>query len=124
VTENIKYITDDSYDSGPLPKGILKFNISVQKQDKVKRSSVVLDITNLKQKLVTSGLNKLGSATVTATVTSDPAYGNFHGKDFLNGKTSEMNAFLEETTFYASSDVVTSNLSDGTTTRVIQYIIA
>ena len=124
VTEDIKYTTDDSYDSGPLPKGILKFNISVQKQDKVKRSSVVLDLTDLKQKLVTSDLNKLGSATVTATVTSDPAYGNFHGKDFLNGKTSEMNTFLEETTFYAASDIVTSNLSDGTTTRVIQYIIA
>lgn len=124
VTEEIKYITDDSYDSGPLPKGILKFNISIQKEDKVKRSSVVLDLTNLKEKLVTSDLNKLGSATVTATVTSDPAYGKFYGKDFLNGKTSEMNAFLQETTFYAASDVMKSNLSDGTTTRVIQYIIA
>ena len=95
-----------------------------KKEDKVKRSSVVLDLTNLKEKLVTSDLNKLGSATVTATVTSDPAYGKFYGKDFLNGKTSEMNAFLQETTFYAASDVMKSNLSDGTTTRVIQYIIA
>ena len=124
VTENIKYTTDDSYDSGPLPKGILKFNLSIEKQDKIKRSSKVLDLTNLKEKLIISDLNKLGSATVTATVTSDPAYGNFHGKDFLNGKTSEINAFLEETTFYAASDLVTSNLSDGTTTRVIQYVIA
>lgn len=124
VTEEIKYSTDDSYDSAPLPKGILKFDISVQKQDKVKRSTAILDISNLKEKLVTSNLNKLGSATVTATTTSDPAYGNFHGKNFLNGKTTEMNAALEETDYYATSDVITSNLSDGTTTRVIQYIIA
>jgi hypothetical protein len=124
VTENIKYTTNDSYDSGPLPKGILKFNISIQKKDKVKRNEVVLSVKDLKQKLVVSDLNALGSATVTATVTADPAYGIHHGKNFLNGKTTEMNAALEEADFHGTSDVVTSNLVDGTTTRVIQYIIA
>jgi hypothetical protein len=124
VTENIKYTTDYSYNSGPLPKGILKFNISVQKQDKIKRTSEIIDIQNLKQKLIVSSLDQLGSATVTATTTADPAYGVHHGKDFLNGKTSEMNSALEETDYHATSDVITSNLVDGTTTRVIQYIIA
>lgn len=124
ITEDIKYTTDDTYDSGPLPKGILKFDISIQKQDKVKRSSTVVDIINLKEKLVTSSLDKLGSATVTATTTSDPSYGINYGKDFLKGKTTEMNAALEESNYYATSDLITSNLVDGTTTRVIQYIIA
>jgi len=124
VTENIKYTTDDTYNSGPLPRGILKFDISVQKQDKVKRNSVVIDVSNLKQKLVVSDLDKLGSATVTATTTADPSYGIHYGKDFLNSKTTEINAALEETEYHATSDIVTSNLADGTTTRVIQYIIA
>jgi hypothetical protein len=124
VTENIKYTTDDSYDSGSLPKGILKFKISVQKQEKVKRNGVILDLSDLKEKVVTSDLNSLGSATVTATTTADPAYGVHHGKNFLNSKTTEMNAALEETDFHGISDTVTSNLVDGTTTRVIEYIIA
>lgn len=124
ITENIKYTTDDSYNSGPLPKGILKFGISIDKQDKVKRTTEVLDLLNLKQKLVVSDLDKLGSATVTATTTADPAYGIHHGKNFLNGKTSEMNEALEETDYHGVSDVITSNLDNGTTTRVIQYIIA
>lgn len=124
VRENISFSTDDSYDSVGLPAGIIKFKIEVSKQDKVKRSSVVLDLVNLKQKLVTSNLNKLGSATVTATALSEQSFGQFHAKEFLNSKTSEMNASLGEATYYATSDQVSTDLANGTTTRVINYIIA
>lgn len=124
VTEDITFSTDDTYNTTSLPDGIIKYNISVSKQEKVKRNAVVLDITNLKQKLVTKDLNKLGSASVTATAISEPSYGNFHAKDFLNSKTSEMNAALEEDNYYATNDQITIDLVNGTTTRVIQYIIA
>lgn len=124
VTENIIYTTDNTYNSAALPTGILKFDLSIQKQEKIKRNKKVLDVANLKEKLVTSNLDKLGSATVTAKTTADPSYGIHYGKNFLNGKTSEMNASLQESVYYATSDVITSNLAEGTITRVIQYIIA
>lgn len=124
VTESIVFSTNQDYNSSGLPDGIIKYKISVDKQEKIKRSAVVLDLVNLKQKLVTSNLDKLGSATVTATAISDPSYGNFHAKDFLNTKTSEMNTALEESNYYASDDQISIDLSSGTTTRVIQYIIA
>jgi hypothetical protein len=124
ISEKIIYITDDSYDVSGLTDGIIKYKINISKQDKTKRSAPVVDLVNLKQKLVTSRLDKLGSATVTATAISEPSYGRFFGKDFLATKTAEMNASLEETTYYATSDNFSIDLMNGTTTRVITYIIA
>lgn len=124
ISESIQYTTDESYKSGNLPEGILKYNISLQKTERTKRNLVVTDLLDLKQKLVTSDLLKLGQATVTATCVAPPSYGIFHGKDFLNSKTSDMNNALEESTYYATSDQISIDLSNGSTTRVIQYIIA
>jgi hypothetical protein len=124
ITENIIFSTDEGYNSSGLPSGIVKYSINVSKQEKIKRNSVVLDLINLKQKLVTSNLDRLGSASVTATATCDQAYGIFHAKDFLASKTSEMNNHLEEETYYATTDVMQIDLSSGTATRVINYIIA
>jgi hypothetical protein len=124
VQETIVFSSNDDYDSAGLPNGIIKYKIVVNKQDKVKRNAVVLDLVNLKEKLVTSNLDSLGSATVTATVVSDPSSGINHGKNFLNLKTSDMNAALEEAAYYATSDQVQINLANGVTTRVINYIIA
>lgn len=124
IQESILYSTNLDYNSSVLPEGIIKYKISLQKDERNKRNAVVLDLTNLKQKLVTSNLDKLGSASVTATAVAEPSYGNLHGKNFLKTKTSEMNAALGETNFYASSDQISIDLSSGVTTRVIQYIIA
>ena len=124
ISEKIIYVTDDSYDVSGLTDGIIKYKINISKQDKTKRSAPVVDLVNLKQKLVTSRLDKLGSATVTATAISEPSYGRFFAKDFLATKTAEMNASLEETTYYATSNNFSIDLTNGTTTRVITYIIA
>jgi hypothetical protein len=124
IQENINYTTQDSYDSSSLPDGILKYNIQVSKREKVPRTSKVLDITNLKQKLITSSLDSLGQASVTIVAVSSPEYGIFHGKDFLNGKTDDMNSALEEDNYYGTSDQISIDLANSTTTRVINYIIA
>lgn len=125
ITETIVFSTDKTYDTGALPDGIIKYRISVSKQDKVKRNTVVVDLLNLKQKIVRSDLDTLGSASVTATAISHPSYGAFKSKDFLKSKTSEMNDALEESgAYYATSDQITTDLVNGTTTRVINYIIA
>ena len=124
ITENIIFSTDENYDSSGLPSGIIKYAINVSKQEKIKRNSVVLDLINLKQKLVTSNLDRLGSASVTATAVCDQAYGIFHAKDFLASKTSEINDSLEEEAYYATADVIQIDLSNGSATRVINYIIA
>ena len=124
VSESIVFTIDDIYDSSGLPDGIIKFGIDVSKQEKIKRNSIVLDLMNLQQKLVTSNLDRLGSATVTAKAASDQSYGIFHAKDFLNSKTSEMNDALEEGTYYATADATQIDLSNGTASRVITYIIA
>jgi hypothetical protein len=124
VNETIIFSTDDSYDTGGLPTGIIKYKINVDKQKKNKRNSVVLDLMNLKEKIVRSDLDSLGSATVTTTAIAHPSYGLLKSKDFLNSKTSDMNNSLEEAVYYATSDVVTTDFVNGTTTRVINYIIA
>jgi hypothetical protein len=124
ITETINYTTEEAYDSNALPDGILKYKIQVSKQEKVPRTQAVVDLTNLKQKLITSNLDSLGRATVTVTCVASPEYGMFHGKNFLNGKTSEMDAALEETDFYGTSDQISIDLANGSTTRVINYIIA
>ena len=124
IQENINYTTQDSYDSSSLPAGILKYNIQVSKQEKIPRTSKILDLQNLKQKLVTSSQDSLGQASVTITTVASPEYGIFHGKDFLNGKTEDMNSALEEDTYYGSSDQISIDFANSTTTRVINYIIA
>ena len=96
----------------------------MDKQEKVNRVTKISDAWDLKEKLVVSGLETLGSATVTATATSNPSYGLLLSKEFLVGKTTEMNEALDETTYYGTSDQITSDLRSGTTTRVIQYVIA
>jgi len=126
VSENILFTTQDAYDSEGLPEGISKYTIEVSKNERVARSRQVIDLTNLKEKLVTSNLQKLGSATVTATAVATPDRGHLFAKNFLNAsaREAEMNAALEETTYYGTSDQITVDLATGTTTRVIQYIIA
>lgn len=124
VTENIIYTTQEAYNSNSFPEGILKYQIQVSKQEKIPRTSKVLDIINLKEKLVTSSSDSLGRASVTVTAVAPPEYGMFHGKNFLNGKTNDMNDALDEATYYGTSDQISIDLAKGTTTRVINYIIA
>lgn len=124
VSESIVYTTQEIYDVSGLPDGIIKFGITTNKTQKVNRTTPVLDLETLKQKLVVSSQKTLGQATVTATAVAQPFYGMFYAKHFLQSKTDDMNAALGEDTYYGTSDKISIDLSSGTTTRVIQYIIA
>ena len=124
VKETITYTDNDAYDNSSLPDGILKYDVVVSKNPKIPRTSKILDVTSLREKLVVSNLDALGQGTVTATAISIPTFGLLYSKDFLNSKTSEMNSGLSETGYYATSDESTIDLSNGTANRVINYIIA
>ena len=124
VTETITFTTNSAYDSAGLSEGILKYSLTLNKTNKIPRTEKIIDLDGLKEKLVVSDYNALGQATVTATVVADPSHGIFHGKEFLHGKTSEMEAKISEASYYLSSDQYTIDLSNGTTTRVINFVIA
>lgn len=124
ITDNITFSTNTTYNTADLPDGIIKYDITISKTNKVKRHEKILDITSLTEKIATNNLDTLGQATVTATTIAEQSYGLYHGKNFLNTKTSEMNDALNEGTYYGVSDQTTIDLANGTTTRVISYIIA
>jgi len=124
VTDQIVFTTNSAYDSSSLPAGIIKYNLTISKTNKIPRFEKVLDLQDLKEKLVVSSLDSLGQATVTATAISEPSRGLHHAKDFLSTKTTEIENKLGEDNFYLSSDVYTTDTANGTTTRVTSYIIA
>jgi len=126
VTESIVFTTKDAYDNSNLDDGITKYEVNISKNERVQRSAPIIDIETLKQKIVTSNLNKLGQATVTAIAVASPERGQFHAKNFLNddARTTDMNNCLDvDGNFYATSDKTTTNISNGSSTRVINYII-
>ncbi len=122
IIDDIVFTNDPAYAQG-LPEGILKFKITMNKDNGVNRFARIMDIESLKEKLTISSLKTLAQASVTAETISSPDYGLFHGKNFLNSKTSELNAVLGEDTYYITSDQTTIDLANGTTSRVINYVI-
>lgn len=124
VEETIVFTTNDDYNNSSLPDGILKYQLTLNKTNKIKRSEKILDLTSLREKLVVSNLDTLGQASVTASVVASPSHGIYHGKEFLKGKTSEMEAKLGESSYHLVGDQTTIDLSNGTTNRVISFVIS
>jgi|14BtaG_2_1085337.scaffolds.fasta_scaffold01639_4 hypothetical protein len=122
ISETITLTDDDSYKSD-LPDGILKYKTTINRQDGVKRFTRVNDIESLKEKLTISDNKTLTNASITAEAVSLPQYGLFHGKNFLNSKTSELNSLLQASEFYIVSDQTSIDLANGTANRVISYVI-
>jgi hypothetical protein len=122
ISDSIVFTDDDAYKSD-LPDGILKYKVTLSSTNGVKRFTRVNDIQSLKEKLTVSDLKTLRQVSITADVISLPSYGLFHGKNFINSKTSELNALLNEAEFYIVSDQTTVDLGNGTSNRVINYVI-
>jgi len=124
VEDKIVFTTNDDYNNSSLPDGILKYQLTLNKTNQIKRSEKILDLTSLREKLIVSDLDTLGQASVTASAVADPNYGIYHAKEFLKTKTSEMEAKLSESTYYLVGDQTTIDLSNGTTNRVISFVIS
>lgn len=122
VSDTTVFTNDDSY-KNDLPEGILKYQITISKTNGIPRTTKISDINSLKEKLVVSNLNTLTQVTITAMAVSIPTFGIFHGKNFLNSKTTELNNLLDAAEFYTLSDQTTIDLANGTTNRVINYVI-
>ena len=122
ISDSVVFTDDDAYKSD-LPDGILKYKVTLSSTNGVKRFTRVNDIQSLKEKLTVSDLKTLRQVSITADVISLPSYGLFHGKNFINSKTSELNALLNEAEFYIVSDQTTIDLGNGTSNRVINYVI-
>jgi GGDEF domain-containing protein len=122
IAEQIMFSTNEIYNNSGLPDGIIKFEINVNKNNPVRRNERIISLGS-SEKLVVSNLGTVESASVTATAIADPSYGMFHAKNFLASKTSEMNDALDEGVYYGTQDQSTIDLSNGVTTRVINYTI-
>ena len=81
-----------------------------------------MDLTDLKEKLSVNNLLTVGQATISAEALANPSLGIFKAKQFLEGKTSELNAKVDEDIIHITSDVYTLNLAEGVASRVINYI--
>lgn len=128
ISENIVFSTNDAYNTSALPEGIIKYDLTVSQTNKIRRNEKFIDISSLRENLVVSNLYTIGQATVTAVAISEPSYGMFHGKNFLNDdqRTQDMNDMIDQegSNYYGVSDETTIDLANGTTTRVISYIVA
>ena len=120
IKESIVFTTDPAY--ATTDDGVLKFKINTSKTRKINRIEKLLDLRDRKERVVTSDLQTVGNASVTATALASPTLGIFKARDFLESKTSELNARVGEDIIHITSDVSSLNLGDGTASRVINYI--
>ena len=120
ISESIIFTTDSSY--ADTDEGVLKFKINTSKTRKINRIARLRDLKDRKDRVVTSDLQTVGNASVTATALASPTLGIFKARDFLESKTSELNARVGEDIIHITSDVSSLNLGDGTASRVINYI--
>ena len=120
ISETIVFTDDPSYKA--TDDGILKFKVQRAKTHQIKRVTPILDLKDLKGKVAVNDLLTVGQATITAQATASSTLGLFKAKDFLEGKTSELNAKVDEDIIHITSDVYTLNVGDGVASRVINYI--
>ena len=120
IAETILFTTDPSYAS--TNDGILKFKTQRAKTHQIKRVASILDLKDRKGKLSVNDLLTVGQATISAEAIANPSLGIFKAKEFLEGKTSELNAKVDEDIIHITSDVYTLNLGEGVASRVINYI--
>ena len=127
IIEEITYTDDDSYDDN-LPDGILKSKFTVQVNNGVNRFTKFVDLNDLREKLTTSDNKTLTTVTITNEAVSSTCFGVNHGRNYLESSTADFVALLLSvlpavTDFYVTNDQYTIDLSNGTTSRVISYVI-
>jgi hypothetical protein len=120
ITEVVVFTDDPSYK--PTDDGILKFKIQRSKTHQIKRVTPLLDLKDKKGKVAVNDLLTVGKATISAQATASSTLGLFKAKDFLEGKTSQLNMEVDEDIIHITSDVYNLNLGDGVASRVINYI--
>tara|TARA_B100000131_G_scaffold15296_1_gene15638 strand:+ start:65 stop:1606 length:1542 start_codon:yes stop_codon:yes gene_type:complete len=120
ITERVTFTTDPSYNTDE--DGVLKFKIQSSKTHKIRRIEALKDLGDLHGKVVVNDLKTVGQASITAEAIASPTLGIFKAKDFLESKTSELNARVGEDIIHITSDVSSVNLGDGVANRVISYI--
>jgi hypothetical protein len=120
IDESITFTTDPSY--AYQDDGLLKFQVTTNKNKKIKRHQVVFDLADKKDKLVVSDLDSVGSATVTASTTIDPNRDLYGGKDRLIDRTDELQAYVTGSKVFMTSDSISLNLAQGSCSRTINYL--
>ena len=120
ISERVVFTTDPAYNTDE--DGVLKFKVSSAKTHKIRRIETLKELADLHGKVVVNDLKTVGQATITAEAIASPTLGIFKAKDFLENKTSELNARVDEDIIHITSDVSSVNLGDGVANRVINYI--
>ena len=100
----------------------MKFKVTLNNTKKIKRNEVVFDLSDLNDKLVINDLQSVGAASVTAIAVIDPKRDLYGGKSALLGRTTEMQSYVTGSKIFTTSDVVSIDLGQGTSTRTINYL--
>ena len=120
VSESVVFTTDPAY--AYQDDGLLKFKVTLNNTKKIKRNEVVFDLSDLNDKLVINDLQSVGAASVTAIAVIDPKRDLYGGKSALLGRTTEMQSYVTGSKIFTTSDVVSIDLGQGTSTRTINYL--
>ena len=120
IQETVIYTDDPSYTS--QDDGVLKFKVNLSRDKKIKRNQVILDLSDLNEKLMGNDLKTVGAASVTAQATIDPTRGLYGAKNYLESKTSDLNKFVTGDITCMTSDVISLELGNGTASRTINYL--
>lgn len=111
ITENLSYSTDTAYNTSG---GILKFKKTKSKTERADLIQKVIDLSDLNEKIISNGKKGLGGGSITAIVVPFKSKGLMFGESYLNSN-------LETIAGYITSDQISIDSANGTTTRVINY---
>lgn len=116
VGESVEFTDDPSYNDESLPSGIIKLSFSRNTKEQNFRTFKFVDLKDLREKLIRSGLKSIGEGSLTINVVSIRSRGIFFGQDYL-----EDQDYLESTE-YVASDQISIDSANGVTNRVISYV--
>lgn len=116
ISENSEFSDDPAYNDSSLPDGIIKLNFSRNTKEQNFRSFKFLDLKDLREKLIGSDKKTIGEGSLTVNLIPIRSRGIFFGQNYL-----ESQNYLDSTQ-YKTSDQISLDSANGTTSRVISYV--
>ena len=111
ISENLVFSNDTAYDT---IGGILKFKRTTSKTERPDLIQKVIDLSDLNEKVVSGGKKGVGGGSITTIVVPFKSKGLMYGNSYLDNNPDTIDGYI-------TSNQITIDSANGTTTRVINY---
>jgi hypothetical protein len=111
ISENLVFSNDTAYDTSG---GVLKFKRTTSKTERPDLIQKVIDLTDLNEKVVSGGKKGVGAGSITTIVVPFKSKGLMYGASYLDNNPDTIDGYI-------TSNQITIDSANGTTTRVINY---